>query len=155
MMKGVDRHPAVNSRWLTAEIGIVAVNEDPERQHRVKVIIPSIDEEKVFDDWARQMVFCMGNGYGSVFIPPVGSEVVLFGGLGQKYNLFYAGLYNEEMQIAADFENSTMSGFRVPGDLKIMADLDMQLRGGRGAFEFDGQLNIVAPGGIILNGRPA
>lgn len=155
MMKGVESSPAFNSRWLTAEIGIVADNDDPERQHRVKVIIPSIDENKVFDDWARQMVFCMGNGYGSVFIPPVGSEVLLFGGLGQKYNLFYAGLYNEEMQVAADFEDSTVSGFRVPGDMKMIADLDMQLRAGRGAFEFDTQLNIIAPGGIFLNGRPA
>lgn len=134
---------------------IVAENEDPERQHRVKVVIPSIDEDIVYDEWARQMVFCMGQGYGSVFIPPVGSEVVLFGQLGQKFNLFYASVYNEEMEIAADFEDSTISGFRVPGDLAMIADLDMQLRAGRLAIEVDGQINIVAPGGMIINGRPA
>lgn len=139
--------------WLSGVTGIVAENEDPDRQHRVKVIIPSIDEDNVYDEWARQMVFCLGNGFGSVFIPPVGSEVVLFGQLGQKFNLFYAGLYNEEMQIAADFEDSTVSGFRVPGDMKMIADLDMQLRAGRMSLETDGQMNIVAPGGLFINGK--
>lgn len=139
--------------WLIGETGIVAENEDPERQHRVKVLIPAIDENLVFDDWVRQMVFCMGNGYGSVFIPPIGSEVVLFGQLGQKFNLFYAGVYNEEMQIAEDFEDSTVSGMRVPGDFKIIADLDGQLRAGRWSLEADSQINIVAPGGVIINGK--
>lgn len=142
-----------DGKWLMGVNGIVADNADPDRQHRVRVIIPSIDEDMIFDEWARQMVFCLGNGYGSVFIPPKGSEVVLFGQLGQKYNLFYAGLYNEEMQIAADFEDSTVSGFRVPGDLKLIADLDAQIRAGRLAIEVDGQFNIVAPGGMFVNGK--
>lgn len=151
--KAAQREIDRDGRWLIAETGIVADNEDPDRQHRVKVIIPSIDEDNVFDDWARQMVFCLGNGYGSVFVPPVGSEVLLFGQLGQKFNLFYAGLYNEEMQIAADFEDSTVSGFRVPGDMKLIADLDMQLRAGRMSLESDGQMNIIAPGGLFINGK--
>ena len=151
--KGADRSIEADGRWLIAETGIVADNEDPDRQHRVKVIIPSIDEDNVYDEWARQMVFCLGNGFGSVFIPPVGSEVLLFGQLGQKFNLFYAGLYNEEMQIAADFEDSTVAGFRVPGDMKMIADLDMQIRAGRLSLETDGQMNIVAPGGLFINGK--
>ncbi len=153
MSQGAKQTVAEDDRWLTAEIGIVADNEDPERQHRVKVIIPSIDEDLIYDDWARQMVFCLGNGYGSSFLPPVGSEVLLFGGLGQKYNLFYAGLYNEEMQLAADFEDSTVSGFRVPGDMKLIADLDAQLRAGRVSIEADSVISLVAPGGLFINGR--
>lgn len=152
--KGAKRDINNTMPWLIAETGIVADNDDPDRQHRVKLIIPSIDENMVFDDWARQMVFCLGNGYGSVFVPPVGSEVVVFGQLGQKYNLFYAGLYNEEMQVAADFEDSTVSGFRVPGDLKMIADLDAQIRAGRISIEADTQINIVAPAGLFINGRP-
>lgn len=144
---------AADGRWLTGVTAIVAENEDPERQHRVKVIIPSIDEDVTYDEWARQMVFCLGNGFGSVFIPPVGSEVVLFGQLGEKYSLFYASVYNEDMEIAADFDAPTVSGFRVPGDFKMIADLDMQLRSGRLAIETDGQINIVAPGGMLINGR--
>ena len=153
MSRAAEDKIAEDGRWLIAETGIVADNEDPDRQHRVKVIIPSIDEDMVFDDWARQMVFCMGNGFGSVFIPPVGSEVVLFGALGQKYNLFYASVYNEDMQTAADFEDSTVSGFRVQGDLKMIADLDMQLRAGRMSIETDAQMNFVAPGGFFVNGK--
>lgn len=151
--KGGEAAVAEDGRWMMGVPAIVADNEDPERQHRVRVIIPSIDEEMIFDEWARQMVFCLGNGFGSVFIPPKGAEVVLFGQLGQKYNLFYACVYNEEMQIPPDFEDSTVAGFRVPGDLKMIADLDGQFRAGRISIEADSQINIVAPGGVFINGK--
>lgn len=152
-IRAAERGVEADGRWLIAETGIVADNKDPDRQHRVKVIIPSIDEDNVYDEWARQMVFCLGNGFGSVFIPPVGSEVVLFGQLGQKFNFYYAGLYNEEMQIAEDFEDETVAGFRVPGDLKLIAELDAQLRAGRISIEADSQINIVAPAGFFVNGK--
>lgn len=139
--------------WLIGVHAIVADNEDPERQHRIRVIIPSIDEDYIYDIWVIPLVFCMGNGYGAVFIPPKGSEVVLFGYLGQKHNLYYASHYNEEMLIPPDFEDETVSGFRVPGDLKLIADLDFQIRGGRIAIEADSTINIIAPGGLFINGR--
>ena len=142
-----------DGRWLMGVSAIVADNEDPERQHRVRVIIPSIDENLIFDVWARQIVFCLGNGFGSVFIPPKGSEVVLFGQLGQKYNLFYASLYNEDFQIPPDFENDAMTGFRVPGDLKMIADLDAQIRAGRVSIEADASIHITAPTGVFINGK--
>ncbi len=144
---------AEDGRWLMGVPAIVADNDDPERQHRIRVIIPSIDEDLIYDEWARQMVFCLGNGFGSVFIPPTGSEVVLFGQLGQKFNFFYASVYNEDFIVPPDFEDSTVAGFRVPGDLKIIADLDAQIRAGRISIEADSQINIVAPGGIFLNGK--
>jgi Type VI secretion system/phage-baseplate injector OB domain len=115
--------------WLTGVTGLVADNQDPEKQHRVKVIIPSIDENVVFDEWARQMVFCLGIGYGSAFIPPKGSEVVLFGQLGQKYNLFYASLYNEEMMMPDGYPDENTVGVHAPGNLKFIAELLATMRG--------------------------
>lgn len=114
---------AEDGGWLTGVTGIVAENKDPEKQHRVKVIIPSIDEDIVYDEWARQMVFCLGNGYGSAFIPPKGSEVVLFGQLGQKYNLFYASLYNEEMMMPDGYPDEQTVGVKAPGNLIFVAEL--------------------------------
>jgi hypothetical protein len=115
---------AVNEdgRWLMGVSAIVADNRDPEKQHRVRVIIPSIDEDQVFDEWARQMVFCLGDGFGSAFIPPKGSEVVLFGQLGQKFNLFYASLYNEEMLMPEGYPDEMTVGVHAPGNLKFIAE---------------------------------
>lgn len=113
---------AENGVWLIGVPAIVADIRDPERQHRVRVIIPSIDEDLIFDEWARQMVFCLGNGFGSAFIPPIGSEVVLFGQLGQKFHLFYASLYNEEMVVPEGFDNEMTVGIRAPGNLTFIAE---------------------------------
>jgi Type VI secretion system/phage-baseplate injector OB domain len=107
-------------RWATGLTGIVAENNDPENQHRVKVIIPSIDENETYDEWVRQFVFCLGDGFGSVFIPPVGSEVVLFGTLGEKYNLFYASVYNEEMKISSQLSKD-IAGIHAPKSLYFIA----------------------------------
>lgn len=112
---------ADDGRWLTGVSGIVAENNDPEKQHRVKVIIPSIDEDLIYDEWARQLVFCLGNGYGSAFIPPKGSEVVLFGTLGQKFNLFYASVYNEEMLMPEGYPDEMTVGVSAPGNLHFIA----------------------------------
>ncbi|QQS31852.1 MAG: hypothetical protein IPM50_09180 [Acidobacteriota bacterium] len=113
---------AEDGRWLMGVPAIVADNDDPERQHRVRVIIPSIDEDQVFDEWARQLVFCLGDGFGTAFIPPKGSEVILFGQLGQKFNFFYASVYNEEMAVADGYDDEMTVGARVPGDLKFRAE---------------------------------
>lgn len=119
-VKGARQTVAEDGRWLIGVPAIVADNQDPERQHRVRVIIPSIDEDLIYDEWARQMVFCLGLGFGSVFVPPVGSEVVLFGQLGQKHNLFFASLYNEEQRISASL-SEMVAGIHAPGDLKFIA----------------------------------
>ncbi len=113
-------------RWATGLTGIVAENNDPENQHRVKVIIPSIDENETYDEWVRSLNFCLGDGFGTVFIPPVGSEVVLFGTLGEKYNLFYASLYNEEMQNSS-FLNKDKAGIHAPKDLYLIAQLTAKI----------------------------
>ncbi|MCC6452923.1 MAG: hypothetical protein IT171_08510 [Acidobacteria bacterium] len=118
-----------NGAWLMGVPAIVADNADPERQHRVKLIIPSIDDAMVYDEWARQMVFCLGNGFGSSFIPPKGSEVVVFGQLGQKHNLFYASLYNEEMTVPPDMDSERSVGFRAPAALTAIATTLLKLLG--------------------------
>lgn len=110
-----------NGKWMMGVAAIVADNKDPENQHRVRVIIPSVDEDLIFDEWIRQIAFCLGDGFGSVFIPPLGSEVVLFGELGQKYNLYYASVYNEEMMISSQLGKDT-AGIHAPEDLKLIAE---------------------------------
>jgi Type VI secretion system/phage-baseplate injector OB domain len=112
---------AEDGGWLMGVPATVADNADPEKQHRVRVVIPSIDEDLIFDEWARQMVFCLGSEFGTAFVPPKGSEVVLFGRLGQKHHLYYASLYNEEMLQPPNFENEMSVGIRAPGNMTFIA----------------------------------
>lgn len=143
-----------DGNWLMGVAGIVADNDDPERQHRVRLIIPSIDEDEIYDEWARQMVFCLGDGFGSAFIPPKGSEVVLFGCLGQKYNLFYASLYNEEMAVPEGFDDEKNVGVHAPEDLTLIAEQKAEIKGAQVVangttvmINGDGTVSIV--GGVI------
>ncbi len=126
--RSADDSVASAGDWLTGVPAIVAENEDPERQHRVKVIIPSIDENLIFDEWVRQLVFCLGNGFGSAFIPPKGTEVILFGQLGQKYNMFYLPVYNEEMFVPEGFDDETTVGFKAPGNFHIFAEMLVKIQ---------------------------
>lgn len=140
--------------WLHGLEAIVVVNEDPEHQHRIKVTIPLLDPNVVFDKWIRPIVgFVLGPGYGSFFVPPLGSEVTLFARLGGKHNLFYANVYNEDFVVPADFRDTAVSGIRVPGELKFISELDMQLRSARTHIEADSTVRIIAPGGVFINNR--
>lgn len=139
--------------WVVALTGIVAVNEDPEHQQRIKVIIPVIDENYVQDKWVRRMVlFCGAPGYGDFHPPEIGSEVLLFGRLGQKHNLFYTSVFNEDYEVPADFRSVAVRGFRTDGDYKSIVELDYQIRAGRLKIEVDSSVEIIAPAGIFLNG---
>ncbi|HEY8203878.1 MAG TPA: phage baseplate assembly protein V [Pyrinomonadaceae bacterium] len=147
---------AGDERWLEGLEAIVAINEDPEFQHRIKVIIPALDENNVYDKWVRSLsVFVLGQGYGSFFVPPIGSEVTLFSRLGAKHNLFYLPTYNEDFIVPADFRDPAVAGIRAPGDLRFICDGDMQLRFGGLRMQADfGAINLTAPGGVFINGRP-
>lgn len=121
--KGVANGIDQDGRWLIFESAIVAENEDPEKLHRIKVVIPSIDEDLVYDDWVRPAGVCLGNQLGTVIIPPKGSEVLVTGVLGQKFNLVYTGaIYNEEMSIPAELGIDT-PGIKVPKNLSLIAGL--------------------------------
>ncbi len=163
--KGAKNAIAEDGRWLIAESAIVADNKDPERQHRIRVIIPSIDEDMIYDQWIRPMAFCVGDGFGSVFIPPKGAEVFITGALGQKFNLFYSQTYNEEMFIPSELSKDVF-GIHVPKDLLFIADENAELRGANAKVQAaqlaeiiggqvsieGGQVTINADGSITISG---
>jgi hypothetical protein len=134
--------------------GIVARVDDPENRCRIQCVLPIFNEEEIYPIWARRIQLHVGApGYGDYFVPEPGAEVMLQGRFGDTNNLFYAPLYNEDHLPARDFPDPTVAGIRFQGDLKFIADLDMQLRAKRLAIETEGQINIVAVGGLWVNGR--
>jgi hypothetical protein len=152
-LRGAARQ-AQDDRWVSGLEAIVAVNEDPEFQNRIQVIIPALDEHEVYPKWVRSMnALVLGPGFGSFFVPPIGSEVTLFSRLGQKHNLFYAMVYNEDFIVPPDFRNTAVAGIRAPGDLKFISQGDLQLRSGGMYLETDAAVSIIAPAGLFVNGR--
>jgi hypothetical protein len=92
-------------------------------------------------------------GYGDFHPPEIDSEVILFGRLGQKHNLYYASVFNEDFIVPSDFREPTVRGFRTDGDYKSIVELDHQIRAGRLLIETDATARIIAPGGLYINGK--
>jgi uncharacterized protein involved in type VI secretion and phage assembly len=128
MMRGAARESRAAMPWLIFESAIVAENEDPDRLGRIKVVIPSIDPDLMFDDWiVPAATHCLGAGFGFLAIPPKGAEVLISGVLGQKFNLVYtSAAYNEEMAAAAEL-GVDWPGIKVPKNLAWIATLMMKL----------------------------
>ena len=145
---------SIRENWLIGVPGIVADNEDPEHMHRVRVIIPSIDEDEIYPVWCKKLVgFTGAPGYGDFNPPALDSEVMLIGELGEKHHLYYAPVFNETHIVPADFRSPTVYGFRVPGDYKSIVELDHQIRAGRLHIETDASVRIIAPGGFFVGDR--
>ena len=153
--------PATNKetdKWVMGLEAIIAINVDPEHQHRVKVIIPAIDEHEIHDKWVKRLVWWSGApGYGDFHYPEIGSEVILLGRLGQKHNLYYISVFNEDFLVPSDFWEDeggpTRRGFRTDGDYRTIVELDHQMRAGRFRMEADSSVEIIAPGGLFINGK--
>ena len=134
--------------WLCVP-GVVAVNEDPERQHRIKATIPSIDDGKLHDEWIRQMGgFAGSGGYGNFDIPKIGSPIVIFGEGGQGKNLYYLCVYNEENDVPEDFQDETVRGLRTDGDFKLIVGGNLQISANKIVMESESSIIGTAPSAI-------
>jgi hypothetical protein len=115
--------PSQVSDLLIALEGIVVDTNDTEGMHRVRVVIPSIDEYSIHDEWVTYMMPWVGpNGYGPANLPPLNSEVLLFGRLGQPYSLFCVSRYNEDFNVPSEFADGSR-GLKCDTDYKILCDL--------------------------------
>src|SRR5438270_750575 len=119
--------PSQVSDLIIALEGIVVDTNDPENMHRVKVVIPSVDENLVHEEWVTYMQPWVGaNGYGPVNLPPLNSEVLLFGRLGQPYLLFCTSRYNEDFNIPSEFQDGAR-GLKTETKYRLLADLLIEI----------------------------
>jgi hypothetical protein len=113
--------------WMVAVEAVVAVNDDPEGMHRIKVLIPALDEAVIHDEWVTALVPWVGAaGYGPVYRPALGSEVLLFGRLGQPHSLFYLCRYNEDFNVPAEFSDGSR-GAKLDTPYRLLCDLLIQI----------------------------
>jgi phage baseplate assembly protein V len=74
---------------------VTNVTDDPEQECRVTLRFPFFDGATAETDWCRVAQPYAGNGYGAVFVPEVGDEVlVAFVHGDMRFPIVLGGLYN-------------------------------------------------------------
>ncbi|HEX8336898.1 MAG TPA: hypothetical protein VF621_09210, partial [Pyrinomonadaceae bacterium] len=145
--------------WFAGVEGIVA--ERDAATMAVKVIIPSIDESYVHDEWVDALAPWVGpDGYGPAHLPALGSEVVLFSRMNEGATLFYLARYNEDFRPPAEFADGSRgckcdSPYRLLCDLliQILSQTRVQVRGEtRVDVESAGAVDVGAPDVRLVNG---
>ncbi len=81
-------------RYYGVVEGIVTAADDPGHQGRVRVRFPRLDDHTV-SEWCRVSQLYAGNGYGTLFVPEVGDEVLIaFVHGDMRLPIVLGGLYN-------------------------------------------------------------
>ena len=96
MTSTLPRSRSTDQRYYGVVEAVVAkVTGDPEHECRVKLTFPRLDGGKAESDWCRVMQPYAGNGYGAVFVPEEGDEVlVAFVHGDMRFPIVLGGLYN-------------------------------------------------------------
>ena len=96
MTSTLPRSRSTDQRYYgVVEALVTAVTEDPQHECRVKVRFPFFDGGVAESDWCRVAQPYAGNGYGAVFVPEEGDEVlVAFVHGDMRFPIVLGGLYN-------------------------------------------------------------
>lgn len=161
LMGGKENTGITREEWMIAIEGIVVVNDDPDRQGRIKALVPIIDENKVWDKWIKKLVLFTGpRGYGDFHVPDKGTEVIIFGRAGGKHNLYYIPVYNEDYLTPSEFDSPKDRGIKTERDYRLMADRNLIIEAGENIrltaaneirLKAKG-VTIEAPDGLTVNG---
>jgi len=88
------RAQSLDRRLYGVFAGLVEDNDDPEKEGRVKVRFPWLDDATV-SEWCRVMQPYAGNGFGATFVPELQCEVlVAFVHGDMNEPIVIGGLYN-------------------------------------------------------------
>lgn len=88
------RAQSLDRRLYGVCVGLVDDNNDPLHEGRVKVRFPWLDDATV-SEWCRVVQPYAGNGFGAVFVPEVGCEVLVAFMHGDTHEpVVIGGLYN-------------------------------------------------------------
>ena len=151
-----DSLAANRSDFFNGLEGIVVDNNDPENQHRIKCKFEWHDANRVHDVWIPRMVVWTGpDGYGDYHPPAIGSEVLVWGRLGEKTHLFYTSRYNENFRVPEEFQGQTdVMGFKCAGGYKELVGQDHLIKvGGNQTIQVTGNQIIEVTGSIAISGE--
>lgn len=152
-MGGKENTGVIRDDWMCAVEAIVADVTDQENQHRIRVVIPSIDENEIHDVWVKRLMWWTGpQGYGDYHLPDLGSEVVLFGRMEEKFTLYYAPVYNEDYQVPVEFQGRTdVRGFKTDQSYEEYIGLNHLTNvTGNEAIQVEGAMEITVVGALTI-----
>lgn len=95
MTNTVPRSRTTDRRYYGLVEALVAEVDDPEHEGRVKLRFPWFDGGVAISDWCRVAQLYAGDGYGSLFVPEKGDEVLAaFVHGDMRFPVVLGGLYN-------------------------------------------------------------
>ena len=95
MTATVPRSRSADRRYYGVTSALVERVDDPLHEGRVTLRYPWVDESRAESDWVRVAQLYAGNGYGSIFVPEHGDEVlVAFVHGDMRIPIVLGGLYN-------------------------------------------------------------
>ena len=125
------RLQALQRRLFGVCTGIVDAIDDPEREGRVRVRFPWLDDSTV-SEWCRVCQLYAGNGYGALFIPEEGDEVLVAFVHGEMAEpVVLGGLYNGKDKPPSYHDgkaNKDQKLIRTKGGHRILLDDGSQSR---------------------------
>ncbi|MDP9793191.1 uncharacterized protein involved in type VI secretion and phage assembly [Catenuloplanes nepalensis] len=93
MTSALPRSRSTDQRYYGVAVALVA-ETDGDDEGRVKLTLPWFDDSTV-TDWCRVAQLYAGGGYGAVFVPEVGDEVIVAFVHGDlRFPIVLGGLYN-------------------------------------------------------------
>jgi uncharacterized protein involved in type VI secretion and phage assembly len=149
MTRTVPRSRSTDKRYYGVVEAIVVAN-DGDDEGRIKVTFPWFDGGSTVTDWCRVSQLYAGNGYGSLFVPEKGDEVlVAFVHGDMRFPIVLGGLYN-----GVDKPPTARTGGRDQKIIRTKAGHEVLLDDGAKEIRITtaegGNVTIAADGSITL-----
>ncbi len=125
--------------------GIVIANEDPEKRGRLKVKIPSVFADQVFEKWIYGKSIFNGNNIGIWAIPSVGSGVwITFINGDPTMPIWEMGWFSDK-EIPEEFKERYLDGITLKNDRIFIQSKEASIE----LFD-DGKIDIIGKADISI-----
>ena len=109
-------------RYYSTYPGYVIDNNDPEGMGRLKLKVPSVYGDNVYEYWAPGKGIYSGDGYGMQVLPNIGDMVWVEFRLGDPRNPIWSHSYFAKGQKPEELRNPQMFWFKTPKGQIIIID---------------------------------
>lgn len=139
-------------RYYGVYHGIVSDNNDPEKRGRLKLKIPSVFDDDVFDKWVYGKSIYNGDDIGIFAIPTIGSGVfVTFMNGDPELPIWEMGWFSDR-EMSEEFKERYLDGITFKQDRIFLKGKNAEIEiftNGDINIEGSGKINVKAKGGDV------